>query len=375
MVVPIQSSIRTPGTKGEPVVAGSSPSPADRAAVRSAATLFVDGYLDAVRTLRPGEVDRWSCMGYGRGAIAYTLLKAGTMRDDHALVRSAMRWAAAGIRVGRRSYLRGWPRASFSLGLTGLHALHALAARAAGDDATCRRELRRFVDSARRARGSIELFQGAAGRLAGAAIVLRRIPDPGVRAFGDELAARVLAALEAGAVRIAPRGVAHGYPGVVLGLLAWQAVSRSSPERALARAVAAAHPYEVSTLADARQVNWAHGHAGMALLFARAYAQLGDRRFLAWAREAAARAHAQPSGILRLIDGAAGIAYCLLAVAAADPGGPWRDLAWSMAGQIFARIQVPAENPYGLWAGLGGVCCLALDLIHETDAGFPGFEP
>ncbi len=357
------------------MAAASGPSPASRAAVRTAATLLVEGYLDAVRTLRPDEVDRWSCSGYGRGGIAHTLLKAGTLRGDRALVRSAMRWAAAGIRVGRRSHKRGWPRASFSLGLPGLHATHALAAHAAGDAATCRRELRRFVESARRGRGSIELFQGAAGRLAGAAIVMRSLPDPGVRALGDRLAARIIDALEAGEVRLAPLGVAHGYPGVVLGVLAWQAVSRSLPEDALRRAVSAAHPYDVSGLVERRQVDWAHGHAGMALLFARAYVQLGDRRFLAWAREAAAQARALPSCGILLLDGAAGIAYCLLAVAAADPEGPWRDLAWTVAGQVFTRVHVPDANPYGLWAGLGGVCCLALDLIHEADTGFPGFEP
>jgi hypothetical protein len=351
-------------------------SPADRAPLRGAAALLADSYLDGVRTLGPGEVDRWACAGYGRGGIAYTLLKAGTLRADRELVRAAMRWAAAGIRSGRRSHRRGWPRSSFSLGLTGLHALHALAARAAGDEATCRRELVRFVDSARRARGSsIELFQGMAGRLAGAAIVMRDLPDPGVRALGDELAARILERIEAGDAQLAPKGLAHGYPGVALGLLGWQAVARSLPEDALARAVAAAHPYDVSELVERRQMDWAHGHAGMALLFARAYVVLGDPRFLAWARQAAAEARVLPGGGLLLLDGATGIAYGMLAVAAADPDGPWRDTAWQIAGQIFARIEAPAGNPFGLWGGLGGVCCLALDLLHETSAGFPGFEP
>ncbi len=371
------SSVLTQRARRSPIIpaAASGPIPPSRVTFAGAAMLFVDGYLDAVRTLRPDEVDRWSCAGYGRGGIAYTLLKAGTLRGDRVLVRSAMRWVAAGIRSGRRSHRRGWPRTSFSLGRTGLHALHALAARAADDDATCRRELRRFVESARRGRGSIELFQGMAGRLAGAAIVMRDLPDPDVRALGDELATRILDRLAARAVRLAPKGLAHGYPGVVLGLLAWQAVARSVPEDALARAVAAAHPYDVSTLVERRQMDWAHGHAGMALLFARAYVQLGDRRFLAWAREAAAQTRALPSCGNLLLDGAAGIAYGMLAVAAADPAGPWREAAWQIAGQIFARIEAPTGNPYGLWGGLGGVCCLALDLLHETAAGFPGFEP
>lgn len=342
--------------------------------VLGAARVLVDVYLDALRTLRPDDVPCSPCFGYGRGGIAYTLLKTGKLCADRSLVLSAKRWATAGLHAGRRFRMRGWPKASFSRGLTGLHALHALAAHAGDDDAACRRELRRFVETARRARGSIELFQGMAGRLAGAAVVMRSIPDPDVRALGDELAAKIVDALEARAVRLTLQGVAHGQPGVVLAALAWQAVSRSLPEDALVRAVAAVHPYDVSTLVASRRVDWAHGHAGMAHLFARAYVQLGDRRFLAWAREAAAQLVARPSTGILLLDGAAGIAYGLLAVAAADPEGPWREAAWTVAGQIFARVDLPATHPFGVWSGLGGVCCLALDLLHETSAGFPGIE-
>lgn len=339
-----------------------------------AATLFVDEYLDALRALRPAEVGRAPCFGYGRGGVAYTLLKAGTLRADPALVASARRWAAAGIRGARRLHARGWPRSSFSRGLTGLHAIHALAAHAGGDDTACRRELQRFVEAARRGRGSLELFQGLAGRLAGAAIVMRGRPDPAVRALGDELAARIVGALEGPAAGLPPRGVAHGRPGVVLAALAWQAVSGSRPEDALGRAVVAAHAAGVTAPAAPPRADWAHGQAGMALLFARASVQLGDPRFLAWAREAAAQARALPSSGASLLCGGAGVAYGLLAVAAADPEGPWREAAWEIAGQVLAHIDVPADAPFGVWSGLGGVCCLALDLIHGTEAGFPGVE-
>jgi hypothetical protein len=312
--------------------------------------------------------------------VAYTLLKAGLLRGDRSLVRSARRWAAAAIQRGRRFRLRGWPKASFSRGLMGLHGIQALAAYTEGDVAACRRELRLLVETARRARGSIELFQGMAGRLAGAALVLRRIPDPEVRALGDALAARIMAELAARdelaarAGRLEPPGLAHGWAGVVLGALTWQSVSRSLPDDALARAVIASHPYDVSGFAEWFRLDWAHGHAGMALLFARAYLQLGDPRFLAWARGAAAEACARPTRDLSLVSGATGIAYAMLAVAAADPDGPWREAAWTIAGQVLAAVDIPAANPHGVWSGLGGVCCLALDLMHGTEAGFPGIE-
>lgn len=338
------------------------------------AEAFVDAYLDALRALKPADVGRSPCFGYGRGGIAYTLLKAGILREDSELVHSARRWSVAAIHSGHRFQMRGWPRASFSRGLTGLHAIHALAAHAAGDAATCRRELRRFVESARRGRGSIELFQGMSGRLAGAAIVYRVVRDPGVRALGDQLASRIGVTLDARTAKLLPRSVAHGWPGVVLAALAWQAATRTPPEDGLVLAVCAVQADVVANPGDPRRVDWAHGQAGLALMFARAYRQLGDRRFLAWAREAAGRALAHPNSYFSLISGASGIAYCLLAVAAVDPDGPWLDAAWTVAGQALSRVEFPDTDPYGVWSGLGGVCCLALDLIHRTEAGFPGVE-
>jgi hypothetical protein len=338
------------------------------------AELFIEGYLDTLHTLRPGEVRPWHCIGYGHGGIAYTLLKAGTLRGDRALLGSARRWAAAGLRSGRRLRWRGWCKQSFGRGLTGLHAIHLLTAHAEGDDTACGRELQRFVESTRRGRGTLELFQGTAGRLAGAAIVMRHVPHPVVRTLGDDLGARVVAALDARRVQLHRFGMAHGRQGLVLGALVWHAVARSLPEDALRRAVLAEHPYDVSALVERRQADWAHGHAGMAMLFARAYLLLGDRRFLAWAREAAAQARALANPGILLLDGSPGLAYSLLAVAEADPDGPWRDEAWAIAGEVFARVQIPTDNPFGVWGGLGGLCCLALDLIHETEARFPGIE-
>jgi hypothetical protein len=343
-------------------------------AIHRAATQFVDGYLEVLSAIEPNDVRRQPCFGYGRGGIAYTLLKAGLLRGTPALVEAAERWAVAGLRSGHRFRMRGWPKASFSRGMTGLHGIHALAAHAAGHDTACRDAIDHFVRSARRGRGTVELFQGMAGRLAGAAAVMRRIPDPRVRALGDELGARIVSALDEGRVALRLRGVAHGNPGVVLGLLAWQGVARSLPEDALRRAVIALHPYDVSALVGRRKVDWAHGHAGMAHLFARAYVLLGDRRFLRWARASAEQARTMHNLGYSLLSGSAGIAYSLLAVAAADPEGPWRDAAWTLAAEVLWHLEPPDESPYGIWAGLGGMCCLALDLVHGTEGWFPGVE-
>jgi lanthionine synthetase-like protein len=328
---------------------------------------FVDAYLEALLELRYSDVLRSPCFGYGRGGIAYALLRAGTLRGDRALITRAHAWATAGVRTARRFRLRGWPKSSFSRGLAGLHAIEALASRAMNDDASSRAELQAFVAASRRGRGTMELFQGLAGRLAGAAIVARRCADPSVIALGDELAARIVAALHANRLALPPDGIAHGTPGALLGALAWNAVRPSLPARDLVPALRAQHPYR------ARNPGWAWGHAGMALLFARAYQQFQEPAFLRWARAAGERA-CVPLRSPFLVDGLAGVAYCLRALADVDADGPWLTRAIALAHQAIAQGDVPARCPYGVWSGLSGVFCLALDLEHGASVGFPGIE-
>jgi hypothetical protein len=267
--------------------------------------------------------------------------------------------------------MRGWPKASFGRGLTGVHAISALAAHARGDVAACRRDLQRFIEGSLRGRGSPDLFSGLAGRLAGAAIMFRRIAEPDVRALGDHLAARVLAVLAEPSLDLPTRGLAHGRAGIVLGALTWQAAAGSLPPRELRAAVRAVRREGPMP----GWIDWAHGDGGLALLYARAYVQLGDRRFLEWARAAAERALAERRDGFSLVDTSPGVAYCMLGVADADPGGPWRDAAWEIVGRVLAHVDIPDFYPYGAWTGLSGLCCLVLDLLHETDeAGFPGIE-
>ncbi|MCW5807689.1 MAG: hypothetical protein KIT31_35375, partial [Deltaproteobacteria bacterium] len=116
-------------------------------------------------------------------------------------------------------------------------------------------------------------------------------------------------------------------------------------------------------------------HAGSATLHARAYEVLGDPQLLARAREAAARAYAAtPPNNPVLWNGTAGIAYALLALARVDPAGPWRDLVWNVAAVMLDAVDILRRDPHSLCVGLAGPFCLALDLAHDADAGFPGVE-
>ena len=323
---------------------------------------FLRIYLDELLELEPDMVRRAPCLGYGRGGVAYALLRSSTIGGRHDVLPAAARWASAGIRSAHPFRLAGWPKASYSRGLAGLYAITAMIARARGDDATRDKAITRFVEVNRSARGSIELFQGAAGRLAGTAILYRQIPDPRLRDLGDHLADQLVRALRQRTARLAPTGVAHGWSGVVLGLLQWERVT----DDVIAE--------QLRTITPAAEgPGWAHGHAGIALLFARAFRRLGDRRHLDAARTAGEQAYVTVDD-LSLVKGATGIAYSMLALAEIDPSGPWRQRLHQIVNRALATLEVPDKDPYGVWGGLSGLYCLLTDLVHDVPSAFPGIE-
>jgi len=310
-------------------------------------------------------VRRSPCLGWGRGGVGYVLYRAGRDRRSRPLLDRAARWAAAGVRSALPFQLRGWPRTSYSRGLAGLYALTAMIAEARGDATARERAIVRFLEINHRARGTIDLFSGTAGRLAGVAILHRRCPDPRLVALGDRMAAGLIPRLARREQRLVSNGLAHGWPGVALGLLAWHRVSPTVPPAALHAALEALHDHAPDG------PGWAHGHAGTAMLWARAHAQLGDRRYLAWARAAGETAFATSAGGFELMVGAPGTAFGLLAVADVDPSGSWRERAWILAARAIGGLIVPDADPYGLWGGLSGLYCLADDLARGGPAEFP----
>lgn len=148
-------------------------------------------------------------------------LRAGVTYERKDLLAHGIRWVRAGQRTAAKFHLRGWPKSSFSRGFAGLYAIEARLAHAQDDRTTHDRAIDRYIATCRAGRGSIELYQGTAGRLAGTAVLYRTIPDPRLRCLGDELADKLANALAHRRPTL-PRGIAHGWPGVALALLEWE---------------------------------------------------------------------------------------------------------------------------------------------------------
>jgi hypothetical protein len=332
---------------------------------------FARLYVEALTELEPADLPRAPCLGYGRGGVAHVLHRAGVAEHRRELLDHAAAWALAGIRTANAFQLRGWPKASYSRGLAGLQAITAIIADARGDHAKRQRAITRFIDVNRRARGSIDLFQGTAGRLAGTAILQRACPDPRLAALGDELAATLRRALRRRtAAGVLPTGIAHGWPGVVLGLIEWERIRPSAAPDALELR---AHLVAQRAHEPPGGASWAHGHGGMALLWARGFEVFADERFRTWGREAGELAFTHASDSIMLTSGAPGVAFALLALADVEPDGPWRDRALVLCLRALAEVAVPPEDPYGLWSGLSGLYCLVTDLLGPS-RGFPILE-
>src|SRR5262249_46608241 len=119
---------------------------------------------------------------------------------------------------------------SLQLGHTGYHFVRARIATALGDRRLRRDAVDAFAVSAARAirRGSPDLYEGAAGCLAGTAILLReaRGRDLTLVALGAALAKRVLRELRRPSRRNSRyAGMAYGRGGLALAALEWSAAS------------------------------------------------------------------------------------------------------------------------------------------------------
>lgn len=140
-------------------------------------------------------------------------------------------------------------------------------------------------------------------------------------------------------------------------------------------------------------VQWCHGAVGLILLLVKSYETFKDVQFLYEAERLGINV-VWPRGLLKkgvgLCHGISGNAYAFLALHRGwnlfqDRGGKvehedmerWLNLSWAFAEFAMSHLEelrhVP-DHPYSLFEGLGGLCCLLMDLKHPIQSGFPLYE-
>lgn len=328
-------------------------------------------------------------LALGAAGLAYFFWRAARRCRNDALLEDAARWLHAVARAPGDPFLipELGPRVirdSVYFGPDGLLFAQILVAHARGERADAAARLFRARCCALAGAPS-ELLFGAAGYLASAQHLWEETGDTRFRAAAEDVAAALLRR-QARWSRLPARGLAHGRAGVLRTLLRW---SRNAAGRArggcddtvrvLSAPLARLAEEGAGRLRRARATpaaeaalsrTWCDGAAGMALLWAEAYAHEHDPRYAALARACGRELLRGIRGTgADLCCGHAGRGYALLAVADIDGRASWREAAQQAA---VRAMRGGGPWPNGILKGYPGAALLAWDVHRRGDAAaFP----
>jgi eukaryotic-like serine/threonine-protein kinase len=346
-------------------------------------------YVDLVARQEPP----FASVTFGAAGVAYALWRAGQALGDAALVERGQAWAGDALRFARTKQALRLPEnpdvevaPSLIYGVAGIRHVAILLAKARGDAAEVSRGVGGLVRSFRTGRGrSDEFLFGRAGHLASSLLLFEATGDRRLRALAAEQALLLSPPHDRARptwTRDTNLAFAHGRAGIVHALLGWyRREGRALPPWLLDELMRLAkeraglgRTWGRSLRAAVMRRSWCNGAAGLTLLWARAYEQTGDTRFLRLARAEARRGVAAVAGAGGdLCCGLAGRAYAMLAAERVEPGVGHREEAMSLAVRAVEQMEGPWPN--GLLKGYPGLVCLALDLAFERKPrGFPFVE-
>lgn len=359
---------------------------------------FVRAWLDETAPLSYGDLvarqePPFASVTFGAAGVAYALWRAGRALRDATLVERGQVWVGDALRSARTKQALRLPEnpdvevaPSLIYGVAGIRHVAILLAKARGDAAEVSRGVGGLVRSFRRGRGrSDEFLFGRAGHLASSLLLFEATGDRRLRALAAEQALLLSPPHDRARPTWAPDAnlaFAHGRAGIVYALLGWyRHERREAPPWLLDELTSLANEsaglgrtWGRSLRASVMRRSWCNGAAGLTLLWARAYEQTGDARFLRLVRTDARRGVTTVTGAGGdLCCGLAGRAYALLAAERVEPGVGYREDAVSLA--VRAVEQMEGLWPNGLLKGYPGLVCLALDLAAERKPrGFPFVE-
>ena len=359
---------------------------------------YVEDYFESLSSLSYADIEHrqhgfHASLAYGAAGVAYACWHTALVLEEPELLEEAERWLAAtqGREQDRLSFLvplselRERPPSHFLFGEAGLVFVRALVSHARQDKAAWDTAITRFTELSRASRGgSPELYNGVAGCLAGTAILLEYTGDARLRELGAELTGDLAgrAVFDEEGMFLWPElqglGLSHGSSGPYLALLI-QSVAAGSPlpewyapsvEKLLRLALATPSRLCPSASHHAMLCN---GFAGLALLGARSYQELGGQGLLEAARQAGLLAIAADSDRPNLCCGRAGVAYTCLALSRVDPEGPWKTKATDLA---LSTLLCEREEwrKAGLYGGEAAIPCLASSLLTGTATGLPALD-
>ncbi|MCX5746854.1 MAG: hypothetical protein NT062_30655 [Proteobacteria bacterium] len=337
-------------------------------------TELIDGWvslaqLTPFRDLQE-QAPPWASISQGAAGNAYALWHIAKRRSQPSVLVGAQRWWRFAVRAAeRRSGFRSAAfnripiTASVPFGRPGLHVVETLLDHERAKPT--RSGLTKLAASLRRkATTPSEFMAGQAGGLTAALHVARWTDAPEMREVADTLAGRLL---DAPAMPV--NGFAHGQVGVQHALLTWFEHTRTPPPANLVAQLVSPTDAEIIARVPTLAGSWCNGLPGFVMLWVKAYELTGDPAWRDRAREAVHTLATLPSTSGSLCCGAGGHAYALLALARIDASEDWHSTALTLCTRGLSQVA-----DHGVFRGLPGLVCLAVDLITPGTPRFPLVE-
>ncbi|MFE4975382.1 lanthionine synthetase LanC family protein [Kitasatospora sp. NPDC056651] len=333
-------------------------------------------------------------MASGSAGTASALLCASCLTDDPALLAWSVLWAdqavtgdsagpvAAPESAAREAAAPG--RGGAWYGMLGVLGSAVAVSHAIDDRVACAEAARAYLDEHRRQVTPtlpLDLTHGLASCILMNAHVLRALPEDSAAAL-RELGDRAASRLGQAAVRLPPRpGLAHGSPGWLLALLAWQAATGRPAQDpgllgdclqrvslALRESLEGPEERLGQWCRPGWESSWCNGATGLCLLLLNGAQTLGRAEFLQAAEAAMLVAlRGEPHGH-DLCCGSAGRLYVLRRLAEATGQDRWRRQGDTEARAVDEWL--PRMPDHGFTKGRAGALA-ALAVTSESSCTFP----
>jgi serine/threonine-protein kinase len=356
--------------------------------------------------MRDWTTPRCSVM-HGAAGTAFGLYRLAQLRNDAGLLSAAAGWCDlatqwSGVRGAYQNPRRGLGQHAIGavspyFGHSGLAIVAGHIAQASGQWSRLSRCISWYCAQDVAAEQRIELGQGIAGALLGAAMLLEIAPpalDDSRRqlaGLGERLMRRLLPPLAA--LHRFPRdgpmdnaGLTHGWGGVLYAMLRWHRATASQPSRRLGLALATLaqlaeprgrgvqFPHVPGTGSHHDIPGWCNGPAGLVHLWAIAHQMTGRGRYAELAERCGWSAWEAPDRFPDLCCGLAGRSYALLAVHRVTGDGVWLERARRLMRREAKPFSSTTPGQLSLFKGALGLALLEQDLETPDLACHPFFE-
>jgi eukaryotic-like serine/threonine-protein kinase len=345
-------------------------------------------------------------ISFGASGVAWVLYRVAELEEDAELLAAADIWSARAHRdigskaafVNARLDLTEDTLGSISIyhAEPGVHLTSALVATGRGDTASTNAEVEHFVRSIDRPCRRLDLTAGLASALLGCVLLLKAVPKdltsrPKVEAAGAQLYERIAAVLRelgsiGGCETFPWLGIAHGWAGVLFGLLRWAELTNQDPLSDIAdrldqlgalaivkgRGLTWPRAITFTDRSASGTLGWCHGSAGHALLWAMAHRITGQQNFARFAASAANDAWDNANPVdATLCCGLTGQAYAQLALYRLDGSASWLGRARELGARARTR---PSGFLDSLYEGRLGQLLFDAEIVRPDRAAVPVME-